>query len=115
MAAGPDDSLYAVSPGVVLKVKLDGAFTIVKQLVAPSDCDRYLPANTPRAHEPFLTGLTVSPCGVIYLATTGCRSVLRLDPDGRIATVLKAESPWSPTAVALKGEDLYVVEWTERA
>jgi len=112
LAAGPDHSLYAASPGAVLKVKLDGTFNIVKQPVTALDCDRYLPANTPRAHEPFLTGLTVSPRGVIYLAATGCRSVLRLDPDGRIATVLKAEAPWSPTAVALDGEDLYVVEWT---
>jgi sugar lactone lactonase YvrE len=93
-------------------VKLDGTFNIVKQPVAAPDCNRDLPANTPRAHEPFLTGLTVSPRGVLYLAATGCRSVLRLDPDARITTVLKAEAPWSPTAVALHGEDLYVVEWT---
>jgi hypothetical protein len=26
--------------------------------------------------------------------------------------VLKAEPPWSLTGVALRGEDLYVVEWT---
>jgi hypothetical protein len=25
---------------------------------------------------------------------------------------LKAESPWSPTGLALRGEDLYVAEWT---
>jgi hypothetical protein len=112
LATGPDDSLYAVSPGAVLKVKLDGTFRIVKQQVAVPDCDWDLPPNTPRAQEPFLTGLTVSPSGVIYLAATGCRSVLRLDPDGQITTVLKAEPPWSPTGVTLKGEDLYVVEWT---
>jgi sugar lactone lactonase YvrE len=112
LAAGPDDSLYAVSPGAVLKVKLDGTFSIVKQPVAAPDCDLDLPPNMLPAHQPFLTGLTVSPSGVIYLAATGCRAVVRLDPNGRITTVLKAESPWSPTGVALKGEDLYVVEWT---
>ena len=93
-------------------MKLDGTFRIVKQPVAVPDCDRDVPLNTPRAQEPLLTGITVSPRGVIYLAATGCRSVLRLDPDGQITTVLKAEPPWSPTGVALKGEDLYVVEWT---
>jgi len=112
LASGPDDSLYAVTPGAVLKLKLDGTFTTVKQPVAAPNCDRYLPQNTPGDHEPFLTGLAVSPRGDIYLAATGCRSVLKLYPDGRVSTVLKAEAPWSPTGLALHGEDLYIAEWT---
>jgi hypothetical protein len=112
LASGPDDSLYAVTPGAVLNIKLDGAFRIVKHSIAVSDCDRYLPPNTPSAHGPFLSGLTVSSRGEIYLAATGCRSVLRLDPNGSISMVLKAEAPWSPTGLALHGEDLYVAEWT---
>jgi len=31
-------------------------------------------------------------------------------PEGKVSTVLKAESPWSPCGVALHGEDLYVLE-----
>ena len=112
LAPGPDDSLFAVTPGAVLKVKLDGTFVIVKQRILPPDCDRYLPPNTPPAYEPFLTGLTVSPQGDIYLAATGCRCVLKLNPDGHIATVLKAEAPWSPTGLALQDQDLYIAEWT---
>ena len=112
LASGPDDSLYAATPGAVLQVKLDGTFTTVKQRIVTPECDRYLPPNTPAAHEPFLTGVTVGPRGDIYLAATGCRCVLKLDPDGRISTVLKAEAPWSPTGLALHGEDLYIVEWT---
>jgi len=54
VASGPDDSLYAVAPGAVLKVKLDGTFAVVKQPVVAPDCDRYLPPNTPSAYEPFL-------------------------------------------------------------
>jgi hypothetical protein len=112
LASGPGDSLYAVTPGAVLKVKLDGTFTIVKQAIAVPDCDRYLPPNTPLAHEPFLTGITVSSTGDIYLAATGCRCVLKLNPQGSVSTVLKAESPWSPTGLVLRGDDLYVAEWT---
>lgn len=112
LASGPDDSLYAVSPGAVLKMKLDGTFTTVKRPVVAPDCDRYLPPNTPPAHEPLLTGLAVSSRGDIYLAATGCRCVLKLDPQGRVSTVLRAESPWSPTGLVLHGEDLYVAEWT---
>jgi hypothetical protein len=112
LATGPDDALYAVTPGAVLKVKLDGTFQIVKQSIVVPGCDRYLPPNTPRTHEPFLSGLTVSPRSEIYLAATGCRAVLKLDPNGRVSTVLKAEAPWSPTGLALHGEELYVAEWT---
>jgi len=54
----------------------------------------------------------VSPHGDIYLAAPGCRCVLKLNPDGNIAIVLKAEAPWSPTGLALHGEDLYIAEWT---
>jgi hypothetical protein len=112
LASGPDDSLYASTLGAVLKIRLDGTFVIVKQLIVPPDCDRFLPPNTPRAYEPFLTGLAVSPRGDIYLAATGCRCVLNLSPDGHITTFLRAEGPWSPTGLALHDGDLYVAEWT---
>ena len=113
LAAGPDGSLYATCPGAVLKVKMDGTFSTVKHPVVIPDCDRYLPPNTPAAYEPFLTGLAVDSRGNVYLAATGCRCVLKLNPDGQISTVLKAEPPWSPTGVALQGDDLYVAEWTK--
>jgi len=119
LATAPDDSLYATTPGAVLKVNLDGTFKIVKQSIVAPDCDRYLVENPPAEYErlqtagaPFLNGIAVSSSGDIYLAATGCRCVLKLDQQGRVSTVLKAESPWSPTGVALHGEDLYVTEWT---
>jgi sugar lactone lactonase YvrE len=112
LASGPDDSLYAITPGVVLKIKLDGTFAIVKEVSAPPDCDHYLPPNTPVAYEPFLAGLAVSSSGDIYLAASGCRCVLKLHPDGHVATVLKSEAPWSPTGLALRDGELYVAEWT---
>ena len=112
LASGPDDSLYATCPSAVLKIKMDGAFTVLKHPIAIPDCSRYLPPNTPAAHEPFLTGLAVDSRGVVYLAATGCRCVIKLNLDGQVSTLLKAEPPWSPTGVALRGENLYVAEWT---
>ena len=53
LASGPDGSLYATCPGAVLKVKLDGTFTVFKHPIAVPDCNRYLPANTPAAYEPL--------------------------------------------------------------
>src|SRR5262245_52252744 len=119
LACGPDDSLYATTPGAVLKVNLDGTVKIVKQSIVAPDCDRYLLESAPAEYErlqtggaPFLNGITVSSSGDIYLAATGCRCVLKLDPQGRVSTVLKAESPWSPTGLTFHGDDLYVAEWT---
>jgi sugar lactone lactonase YvrE len=112
LASGPDGALYAVTPGAVLKVNLDGTFNVMKQSIVVSDCDRYLPPNTPVEHQPFLSGLAVNSRGDLYLAATGCRCVLKLDREGQVSTILKAESPWSPTGLALRGDDLYVAEWT---
>ena len=79
---------------------------IVKQSIVAPDCDRYLLENPPAEYErlqtggaPFLNGITVSSNSDIYLAATGCRCVLKLDEQGRVSTVLKAESPWSPTGL----------------
>lgn len=112
LTSGPGDSLYALTPGAVLQVKFDGTFTTLKHPVVPPECDRYLPPNTPVAQEPFLSAVTVNARGDMYLAATGCRAVLKLDREGRISTLLKAEAPWSPTGLVIHGDDLYVAEWT---
>ncbi|MCI0538857.1 MAG: hypothetical protein L0Z50_26930, partial [Verrucomicrobiales bacterium] len=56
LATGPDDSLYATTPGTVLKVNLDGTFKIVKQSIVAPDCDRYLLENPPAEYERFVKG-----------------------------------------------------------
>ena len=33
-------------------------------------------------------------------------SLLRITPDGQVTSILKSERPWSPTGVAVRGEDL---------
>jgi hypothetical protein len=37
---------------------------------------------------------------------------LKIAPDGRVESVLKAERPWSPTGVAVHGGNVYVLEFT---
>ena len=71
------------------------------------DCDKH-----PRAIQdaPSLRGLAVDARGVVYVAATGCRRVISITPDAKVATVLKSESPWAPCGVALHGNDLYVLE-----
>jgi hypothetical protein len=52
---------------------------------------------------------------VLYAAATGCQCVVKATSDGRLSTVLKAEQPWSPTGVAVRGDVVYVLEYPNAA
>lgn len=108
LAAGPDGSLYASYPKAVLKFTLDGKVTTLLNPVVVADCEKQPPVE----EAPFLRGLALDSNGVVYVAATGCRCVIKILPDGHVETVLKAEAPWSPTGVALKGGDIFVLEYT---
>jgi sugar lactone lactonase YvrE len=60
----------------------------------------------------YCRGLDVDSAGTVYVAATGCRAVLKIARDKKVAAVLRSESPWSPTGVALSGSDVYVLEYT---
>ena len=107
LATGPNGALYLSYPKAVLKVARDGTFTTLLNSVVAPDCDKHPPSIQ---DAPSLRGLAADAREVVYVAATGCRCVLKISPDGKVATVLKAESPWSPCGVALHGEDLYVLE-----
>ena len=111
LASGPDGSLYVAYPGAIQKITMDGMVTTIADPVVLSDCDKDVVAGE---SAPFLRGLAVDPRGVVYAAATGCRCVARITPEGRVSTVLKAERPWSPTGVAARGEDVYVLEYTNQ-
>ena len=106
LAIGPHGSLYASYPRAVLKFTPDGKVTTLLNPVVVADCQ-------PAAEDaPFLRGLAVDAHGVVYVAATGCRCVIKIMPDGHVETVLKAEAPWSPTGVALQGGSIFVLEYT---
>jgi hypothetical protein len=70
---------------------------------------------------PWLNGLAAAPGGALYY--TEDAAVHRIGMDGRSATIaehvappgcivlLQLQSPWSPTGVALFGNDVYVLEY----
>src|SRR5262249_15262165 len=111
LTTGPDGSLYVACPSAVLKVKMDGTFTTLVSPVVVKDCDEELPRKDGNP-SPYLRGLAVDARGTVYAAANGCHCVVKITPDGKVATVLKAERPWSPTGVAVVGEDVYVLEYT---
>jgi sugar lactone lactonase YvrE len=108
LAVGPGGSLYASYPKAILKFALDGKVTTLLNPVVVADCDKE-PSSTGDA--PSLRGLAVDARGTVYAAATGCRCVLKITPDGHVETAIKAQAPWSPTGVALRGDDLFILEY----
>jgi hypothetical protein len=113
LAAGPDGCLYVACPSAILKVKTDGmATTLVHPLIVKDHDDDLAKDSRTRAfHSPYLRGLDVTAEGTVYAAVTGYRCVVKITPQGKVETILKAEPPWTPTGVAIRGKDIFVLEY----
>ena len=114
LANGPDGVLFVAGPNAILKVKTDGTVITFVHPVAVKDPigEFVLNSRSPYFHAPYLRGLDVTEDGTVYAAVNGCRCVAKIAPDGKVETVLKSEQPWSPTGVAARGKDLFVLEYT---
>ncbi|HKQ48686.1 MAG TPA: SMP-30/gluconolactonase/LRE family protein [Phycisphaerae bacterium] len=110
IAAGPDNSLYYTEDDAIRRISAMGQVTTVatvSALVGPG-----APGSIPGVEQrPYLRGLAVDARGVMYVADSGDARVLKITPDGKFTTLLQLQSPWSPTAVALFGGDVYVLEY----
>jgi len=60
---------------------------------------------------PLLRGLAVDAAGTVYVAATGCGSVLKVTATGEVTTLFQGDGEWSPTGVALLASDVYVLEF----
>jgi sugar lactone lactonase YvrE len=113
IAAGPDGSLYYTENSAIRLITAQGRVSTVATIPALAGCPS-IPGIEADAH-PYLRGLAVDARGVVYVAASGCGRVLKITPDGKVTTVIQILSPWSPTAVALSGSDLYVLEYLHTA
>ena len=113
LAFGPGGALYYTEHSAIRRIAPGGQVTTVVAHVAPSRCAP-IPGTEPGT-TPYLRGLGIDDGGTIYVAAAGCGSVLKVTPDGKVSIVLQLESPWSPTAVAVSGKDLYVLEYLHTA
>jgi DNA-binding beta-propeller fold protein YncE len=102
------DGFYFTEDTAVKKLMSDGSVSVIADKVMPVECSA---DRVPETSVPYLRGLAVGDDGNVYVAATGCRVVLRIDRRGTVTTVLRAESPWAPTAVALHGNAVYVLEY----
>jgi hypothetical protein len=112
LASGPNDSVYVSTWDSVLRVNHDGTVTTVVRPVVVEDCDK-----DPADHEasnrlPYLRGLAVDASGTVYAAATSCHRLLKIEPSGKVESILKSERPWSPTGVAVHHKAVYVLEYT---
>ncbi len=111
IATGPNGSFYYTENDTIRRITAQGEVSTAATVTAleggPS-----IPGND---RHPYLRGLAVDAGGVMYVADSGDARVLKISPDGNATTLLQLQSPWSPTAVALFGDDLYVVEFLHTA
>ena len=107
ITAGPDSSLYYTEDAGIRKIDAQGRVSTVASVRAPAR-----PPSIPAMTEhPLLRGFALDDRGLIYVADTGDARVLKIASSRNITTILRTQSPWSPTAVALFGNDVYVLEF----
>ncbi len=113
IAPGADGLLYYTEDRAIRKVDKQGQVSAVVVDVAMADCTA-VPGMEVEVG-PYLRGLAVAADGSIYVAASGCGTVLRVDSQGHAKTVLRASPPWSPTDIAVAGQDVYVLEYLHTA
>ena len=110
LAAGLDGSLYYSEDNAIRRIGTEGQIsTVVANLTLPT-C-----VSIPGTSRPMLRGLAADSHGTIYVAASGCGSVLKTSARGQVTILHQLLSPWTPTAVAVLGSDIYVLEYLQMA
>lgn len=107
ITAASDGSLYYTEDNAIRRINARGTVSTFATVPALA----HGPAIPGNEKHPYLRGLKVDANGAIYVADSGDARLLKITPDGKIATLLQLESPWAPTDVALFGDVVYVLEY----
>jgi sugar lactone lactonase YvrE len=107
ITTGPNGSIYYTEDNAVRRIAADRTVSTVATVTALASG----PAIPGVESRPYLRGLKVDAAGVMFVADNGDARVLKIAPDGKIATLVQLESPWAPTDVAIFGEIVYVLEF----
>ena len=99
VAFGPDQSIYFLHGPNVGRVGPGGKGTPVAATVKS---EGELPV--------MLFGLAVDALGNALTADFESRRVIRIAPDGKQTTILREGAPWHPSGVAVRGDNIYVLE-----
>jgi hypothetical protein len=105
--AGPQGSLYYSEDTAIRKIDAQGRVSTVVAVRAATN-----PPSIPGMSEhPYLRGLALNDRGVMFVADTGDARVLKIASGRNVTTILQTQTPWSPTAVAVSGGNIYVLEF----
>jgi DNA-binding beta-propeller fold protein YncE len=110
LAAAPDGWVYYAEQRAVRRISPQGAVSTLADHVTVPDCERP-PLGKDERIGPSLRGLDVRADGTVFVAASACSAVLTITPEGEVSVVLRATDSWSPTGVAVSGDDLYVLEY----
>lgn len=110
LALGPGGSIYYTEDSAIWTISKAGRVSRFSQ-VSPLAGRPSIPGFSSK-DGPVLRGLAVNAQGVVYVAAEADGRVLRITPAGKVTTLLQTQSPWAPTAVALFGENVYVMEFS---
>ena len=103
-----DGTVFLTDGPHLRRVTADGTVTTIARNLPASDPQTRLVAGRAGGS---LFGLAADGSGSVYVADFDNRRVLRVGPDGKVVTVLRADKPWSPTGVALGNDGaIYVLE-----
>ncbi len=110
LGAGPNGSLYYTEDRAVRIIDARGGVTTLADVGRIPRCAA-IPGIGPE-FGPYLRGIAVAADGTAYVAASGCGALLKITPRGAVTPILRAASPWAPTAVALAGDEIFVLEYT---
>lgn len=111
LAAGPDGSVYiteASNPNAntIRKISMNGQVSILATFTGKNLND-----SSSQSVPSYCRGLAVDSTGIVYVAATGSRSILKITPQGVVTTILEVPAPWTPTGITVFHGELYVLEW----
>ena len=96
----------------MFKVSRDGTFSTLVDSIRLVGCEVDYPDNNTNNALPYLRGLAADEHGTVFAAGTACHCVVKVTPTGKAEAISKAERPWSPTGIAVRGGEVYVLEYT---
>lgn len=112
IAVAGDGSIYYTENKAIRRISAEGMLSTVATSIVVRDCMPPAHSDRPTAR---LGGLAVAADGTIFAAASGCSALVRVSPQGEVQTVLRSVAPWSPTAVAVAGRDVLVLEYPQEA
>jgi hypothetical protein len=103
-----DSALYFADGSTIKKAAQNGAITVLADKIQIENQPDAANQNAPT----LLLGIAFdTTTNSLFVADHGNRRVLKISADGKTSTVIRADAPWSPTGVAVRNGELYILEF----